>query len=142
MGIGRCQAPNPTKPMGQLPFIVFQILISLKGNLTCYSNTHNFSKHLKQSTWHNHPQTQHLSIMAYRHISQRAKISQDRSRSTCYSIQTSRSRDLGKHINYIIFINQTKCMFIALCMTQLTYLIVSQHLYINACSWYSHNLKP
>ena len=37
MGIGRCQAPNPTRPVGRPPLIVFQILISSKSPLICYS---------------------------------------------------------------------------------------------------------
>ena len=67
MEMGRCQAPNPTYFMGWLPLIMFQVLISLKAYSTYYSNTHTHTHsnmHLKQTTWHNHPQAQHSSIMA------------------------------------------------------------------------------
>ena len=40
MRMGRCLAPNPTRPIGQSLLIVFQVLISLKTYLTHYSNSH------------------------------------------------------------------------------------------------------
>ena len=40
IGIGRSQAPNPTQPVRRPSLIVFQILISLNGLLTCDSNSH------------------------------------------------------------------------------------------------------
>ena len=130
--------------MGRLPLIMFQVIISLKAYLRRYSNTHTHT--------HTHTlaciqkQTNHgiiipkpsIHLLWHISISQRAKTSQGKSRSTCYSIQTPKSNDSIKHTNHIIFIKQTKCMFIALCMTYLTYLIASQHLYINSCSWCMH----
>ena len=32
MGMGRCQAPNPTRPVGRLPIIMSYVLISLKAH--------------------------------------------------------------------------------------------------------------
>ena len=46
MGMGRCQASNPTRPVGRPPLIVFQILIPLKGPLICYSKLTHANTHL------------------------------------------------------------------------------------------------
>ena len=53
--MGRCQVPNPTRPICQPPLIVFQILIPSKGPLICYSklthtNMYLTSKHGKCPT--------------------------------------------------------------------------------------------
>ena len=50
MGMGRCQAPNPTRPVGRPPLVVFQILIPPKNPLICnskltHTNMHQTSEH-------------------------------------------------------------------------------------------------
>ena len=72
MGMGRFQASNPTRPVGQPPFIMFQILVLSKDLLTCYSKlTHTLIMHIKQSTSHIIPKPQqHSSIMAFKHVIQ------------------------------------------------------------------------
>ena len=47
MEMGRCQAPNLTRPVGWPPLIVFQILIPSKGLLICYSILAHTIMHLK-----------------------------------------------------------------------------------------------
>ena len=83
MGMGRCQAPNPTRPVGRLPLIVSYILISLKICSILHpklslslSHTHTHTNiHLTINMISNHPKTltyihhdnshqaQHASIM-------------------------------------------------------------------------------
>ena len=76
MGMGRCQASNPTRPMGRLPAIMSYVLILLKAHLILLSilshtQQHTSSKqhdisHPKTLTYIYHDnsyQTQHTFIM-------------------------------------------------------------------------------
>ena len=83
-----------------------------------------------------------ISQKAFKHISLKADTSYGRIKQAFYGIQTLKEWYSIKHIHvpqpyHTRQIN--KCMSMWLCMT---YITASLHLYINACSWYSNNLKP
>ena len=75
MEMGRCQTPNPTLSVDQLPLIMSYILISLKAHSILLSILTYTLAYIQQSTWHqssqnpniiyhdNSYQTQHTSIM-------------------------------------------------------------------------------
>ena len=131
-GIGRCQILNSTRLMGPPSFIVFQILILLKGFLICYSNslshthTHTLSlslsnMHLKQTNMTYHPQIQHSSIMTFNKHHQGQQTSQSRLNKYVKTL-TQRCRNSWysiKHIKQLNTQTQNACSC-DLCMTYLT----------------------
>ena len=141
IGMGRCQAPNPTRPMSWLPLIMFQILISLKRNLTCYSNSHTHSNmHLKASNMASSFPSLALIYHGIKHILPRAKTSQSRFKQACQDIEAPKLRYLIKHIHVhqLYHIRHTNQIHVHVIMHDLPYPTASQHLCINACSWYMH----
>ena len=109
--IGRCQAPNPTRPISWPPLIVFQILIPLKVPLTYYFKLTHTNMHLTSK--HGICLTLIHSIKPY-HSSSNIYLKAE---------NTSQNRNIGKaliikqihHVhksrNLIVFTNQIKCMF-------------------------------
>ena len=134
MGMGRCQAPNPTRPMGQPPLIVLQILIPSKDPLICYfkfTHTHLTSKHglcptlihsikLYHSSNNIYPRQQahHKTVSLIKGINQ--------AYSSCSSI---------KKVHHVHQLNQMDVHIIIHDLSHLLcYTITPQHLCINACS--------
>ena len=70
IGIGRYQAPKTTRPMGQLPHIMFYVLILLKVNSTSLFQTHTHTGiHLSKQHGISSPNPSiHLSCNSCHHI--------------------------------------------------------------------------
>ena len=71
MGMGRCQAPNPTQPIGWLPVFVSYVLVSLKIDSILSSIPTHTLAYIQQLTWHQSSQNsihllwQLISNLAY-----------------------------------------------------------------------------
>ena len=97
MGMGRCQAPNPTRPVGRLPLIVSYILISLKA----YSTLHSILSH----TYYHSSSNQHGIYPTLIH-----SIKPYHSSSNIYprAISTSQGSSINKAFNQAYSIIQTQ----------------------------------
>ena len=71
MGMGRCQAPNPTQPIGWLPVFVSYVVVSLKIDSILSSIPTHTLAYIQQLTWHQSSQNsihllwQLISNLAY-----------------------------------------------------------------------------
>ena len=138
MGMGRCQTPNRTQPMGRFPLIVSYVLISFKAcsilhpKLThthTHTHTHqhssnnqhgiNYPKTLTYIYHGNSPQAQHTFVM---HIilsyprQQINKIPQEQKHRHCSKVLTSNITQTSKHSikasnKHIHYVHHPKCMF-------------------------------
>ena len=116
MEMGRCQTSNPTQPIDWPPLIVFQILISSKSPLICYSklthtNMHLTSKHGICPILIHIMKPYHSSSNIYPRATSTSKAVALTRHLIKHIHHVHQSKKFTMFINYIILTNQIKCMF-------------------------------